>query len=143
MTAQEYLKQAYKLNERIKDKEERIADLKELSTSTGAIDYAKDRVQSSPSADAPYTKQVMQIVELEQELEADKNRLIQLKIEINNAIESVKDVDQALLLSKRFVLMKKWEQIADEMGYSIRQLNRIKDKAFENFVVPKSSHVMS
>lgn len=138
MTAKQYLKQAYKLNYIIKDKEERIADLKELSTSTGAIDYAKDRVQSSPSADAPYTKQVMQIVELEQELEADVQRLRELKVEINKAIEAVEDVDQSLVLSKRYVLMHTWEQIAKELNYSERQIHRIHSDALENFVVPES-----
>lgn len=137
MTAKEYLKQAYKLNYIIRDKEERIADLKELSTSTGAIDYAKDRVQTSPNADAPFTNQVMQIVELEQELEADRIRLLNLKVEINKAIESVPDVDQSLVLSKRYVLMKTWEQISEELSYSLTQLHRIHLQALESFVVPE------
>ena len=69
MTVEQYLKQAYKLNEKIKDKQERLINLKELSTSIGAIDYAKDRVQTSPEGEAPFTKLVVMILELEKEIE--------------------------------------------------------------------------
>lgn len=136
MNAKQYLKQAYKLNEKIKDKQERLDDLKEMSTSTGAIDYSKDKIQSSPSQDAPFTRQVMQIIELEEELQKDIDRLKNLKVEINRAVESVDDVDGSIVLSKRYILMKTWEQISDEMGYSVSQLHRIHDKAIKIFVVP-------
>ena len=137
MNAKQYLKQAYKLNEKIKDKQERLDDLKEMSTSTGAIDYSKDKIQSSPSQDAPFTKQVMQIIELEEELQKDIDRLKNLKVEINRAVKSVDDVDGSMVLSKRYILMKTWEQISSEMGYSISQLHRIHDRAIKNFVVPE------
>ena len=137
MNAKQYLKQAYKLNEKIKDKQERLDDLKEMSTSTGAIDYSKDKIQSSPSQDAPFTKQVMKIIELEEELQQDIDRLKNLKVEINRAVESVDDVDSSIVLSKRYILMKTWEQISSEMGYSVSQLHRIHDKAISIFVVPE------
>lgn len=136
MNTKQYLKQAYRLNERIKDKEDRLNDLKAMYTSTGAIDYSKDRVQTSTSADAGFTKQVDKIVDLEKELEKDIQRLTMLKIEINDAIENVPDVDCLLVLSKRYILMKTWEQIGEEMGYSLSQVHRIHNRGIELFVIP-------
>ena len=136
MTAKEYLNQAYKLNEQIKDKQERIMQLKTLTDSIGAIDYSKDRVQTSPQPYAPYVNQLANIDELEKELNDDLLRLCQLQVELNRAIDAVEDVDCKLILSKRYLLMKTWEQIADEMGYSLTQTHRIHAKGVEIFVVP-------
>ena len=136
MNSKQYLKQAYRLNERIKDKEDRLNDLKEMYTSTGAIDYSKDRVQTSTSADAGFTKQVNQIADLESELVCDIEKLKMLKIELNHAIENVPDVDCSLVLSKRYILMKTWEQIAEEMGYSLTQIHRIHNRGIEIFEIP-------
>ncbi|MCZ9313172.1 MAG: sigma factor-like helix-turn-helix DNA-binding protein [Methanocorpusculum sp.] len=138
MTAKQYLKQAYRLNERIKDKQERIDSLRLMSTSTGAIDYSKDRVQTSPSGDAPFTKQVMQIIQFEEELEADKNRMKTVFLEISRAIDQMENANHILVLSKRYLLMKTWEQIANEMNYSVMQIHRIHKDALENFVVPEN-----
>ena len=41
------------------------------------------------------------------------------------------------MLSKRYLLMKTWEQIAEEMDYSVVQIHRIHKKALEIFKVPK------
>lgn len=136
VTAKQYLKQAYKLNERIKDKEERIAYLKSSSISVGAIDYSKERVQTSPSGDAPFVHQIMIISELEEKLNKDLNELKRLQSEINKAVDEVKDVNCSLLLSKRYILMKTWEQIAEEMNYSVMQIHRIHKKALSLFKVP-------
>lgn len=130
--------QAYRLNERIKDKEDRLNDLKSMYTSTGAIDYSKDRVQTSTSPDAGFTKQVNKIADLEEELRKDIDRLKMLKIKLNHAIEEVPDVDCSLVLSKRYILMKTWELIAEEMGYSVTQTHRIHNRGIELFVIPES-----
>ena len=131
------MKQAYRLNERIKDKEERIADLKASSICLGSVDYTKDKVQTSPQGDAPYVNQIAQIIELEKKLNDDLQKLKQLKIEISQAIDEVEDINCSLVLSKRYILMKTWEQIAEEMAYSVTQIQRIHEKALIIFKIPK------
>lgn len=137
MQAKQYLKQAYKLNERIKDKKERLARLKELSISLGAMDYSKDKVQNGSQSDAPFVNPVHKSVDLERELNQDILRLEQLQIEINQAINAMSDIDCSLVLSKRYLLMKTWEQIANEMNYSVSQIHRIHQKALLIFKIPK------
>lgn len=141
LNAKEYLKQAYKLNEKIKDKQERLLNMKELLSCIGAIDCSKDRVQTSASGDAPFVKQLAKIVELEEKLQQDLLKMCQLQTEINKAIEAVEDVNCSLVLSKRYILMKSWEQIAEEMNYSISQIQRIHGKALLIFKVPKNDEM--
>ena len=139
VNAKQYLRQAYKLNERIKDKEDRIADLRLSASSVGSIDYSKEKVQSSPSGDAPFVKQTIMIIELEKKLQQDVNKLKRLKVEINQAIDEVEDINCSLLLSKRYIFMRTWEQIAEEMNYSVMQIHRIHKKALSIFKIPNNA----
>lgn len=146
MNNRDYLEQAYRLNEQIQDKRERIEHLKGLAMSIGATDYAKDKVQTSQNNEASFANIIANIAETEQEMNEDIMKLFNLQREISHAIDDVDDVDCRLVLSKRYLLMKEWEQIADEMGYGIRQIFRIHKKALEIFKIPKHDtqcHLMS
>lgn len=138
MNAEEYLNQAYKLNEKIKDKQERIAYLDELSKTLSAIDYSKDRVQTSQASDAQYVNILARIDELKDEINQSLLKLGDLQIEINRAIDAVEDVTCSLFLSKKYVLMKTMEEIAEDMGYSVGHIYKIQDKALEAFKVPEN-----
>ena len=137
MEAKEYLRQSYKLNEKIKDKRERIKALKELSISLDTINHSKDRVQTSQVTDGSFVNQLATIDQLERELTEELIGLQNLICEISKAIDAVEDVDCALILSKRYLLMKHWDDIADDLGYSVSQLHRIHAKALNIFVVPE------
>lgn len=137
MNTKTYLRQGYKLNERIKDKQERLARFKELSVSIGAIDYSKDRVQGGSGTNAPFENQVIQAVDLEAEIEQDIKELCRLQVEINNAIDAVEDVNCALVLSKRYLLLKDWDKIAYEMNYSKKHIHRLHKKGLELIKIPE------
>lgn len=140
MNSKQYLRQGYKLNMRIEDKKERLASFKALAVNIGAVEYSKDRVQGGNSTNAPYENQVMKIVDLEAEIIADIKKLCELQVEISNAVKAVeeKDVDCYLVLSKRYLLMKSWGQIADEMGYSKEHIHRFHRKALRLIEIPES-----
>ncbi len=136
MNAKHYLRQGYRLNERIKDKQERLEKYKELAVSVSAIDYSKDRVQGGMNSSSPYENKVIKIVDLEAEIERDIKNLCKLQIEISNAIDAVEDVNCSLILSKRYLLMKTWEQIAEDMNYSVVQIHRLHKKALQLIKIP-------
>ncbi len=137
MNAKYYLRQGYRLNERIKDKQERLARFKELSVNIGAIDYSKDRVQGGMNSSAPFENQVEKIIDLEAEIEQDIKELCKLQIEISNAIDAVEDVNCSLVLSKRYLLMKSWDKIAEEMCCSKRNIHRWHNKGLKMIVIPE------
>ena len=53
-------KSASVINQKIKE----VHDLRLQAQSTGGLDYSKERVQSSPSGDAPFVKPICRIIDL-------------------------------------------------------------------------------
>lgn len=138
MTAKEYLNQAYRLNELIKSNELEIKDLEELKRSIGGIDYSKDRVQTSPSSDAGYTKIVHAIADLEKAIKEDTEKMLRLKLEIRTVINEVQDNEQKLALKYRYLNFMSWDDVAEELNVSQRTAIRIHDIAIQSIVVPES-----
>ena len=113
-----------------------LAELKLLSVSIPGIDYSKDKVQTSPSDDAGYTKIVEKIIDLEETIKADIDKLLALMIEIRSVIDAVQDNEQKLLLKHRYLNFMTWDDICDEMNVSSRTVHRIHGSALLNVKVP-------
>lgn len=137
MQAKQYLKQAYRLNELIQTNQKELDELNELSASLPGIDYSKDRVQTSVSSDAGYTKIVDKIIELEKAIKSDIEKLLSLKLEIRTVINEVADNEEKLLLKHRYLNFMSWDDICYEMHISERTVHRIHASALRNVVVPE------
>lgn len=136
LQAKEYLNQAYRLNELIRSNELEIKDLEELKDSIGGIDYSKDRVQTSPSGDAGYTKIVHAIADLESAIKEDTEKMLRLKLEIRTVINDVQDNEQKLALKYRYLNFMSWDDVAEKLNVSKRTAIRIHDIAIQNIVIP-------
>ena len=135
MNAKQFLKQAYRLNELIQCNQQELDDLRVLASSVPGIDYSKDRVQTSPSGDAGFTNIVMKIIELENAINADTEKMLSLKLEIRNVISNVQDNEERLILHKRYLNFETWEQICDSLDLSLRTVQRIHANALTNVKV--------
>lgn len=133
MKAKEYLQQLQKLDVLIDQKLKELSDLRSTLTSIGGIDYSKERVQTSPSGDAPYVNTLTKIVDLDAEINADIDRFVDQKHEIINQIQALQNVDEVDLLHKRYVEYKTFEMIAVEMHYTIRNIYFIHGRALKSF----------
>lgn len=129
MNAKTYLRQAYRLNELIYSNEQELDELKELSVNISGIDTSKDKVQTSSSGDASYTKIIERIDELERVIKNDIEKLLKLKLEIRNTISSVPDNEEKLLLQHRYLNFMNWSDICDSMCVSDRTVHRIHIRA--------------
>ena len=59
-----------------------------------------------------------------------KNELaIKELVKIETAISTLEIPAERILLRKRYIEGKRWEQIAEDMSYSIRQIHRLHSKA--------------
>jgi len=138
MTAREYLSQAHRLDQRIDAKIAQIATLNELATKCTSTLTGMPRNPNrgtSTMADA-----VAKIVDLQAEINRDIDHLVDLKREMVTVIKAVENIEHQTLLEKRYLCYQTWEQIAVDMGYSVRQLYRLHDEALENVAVPQSCH---
>jgi DNA-directed RNA polymerase specialized sigma subunit len=128
MTAKEYLSQAYRIDQRINSKIEQVASLRELSLKATAtltdMPCGSRNVHSKENI-------IAKMIDLENEINADIDELVDLKREIVTAIKQVENNEYQTLLEQRYLCFKQWEQIAVDMGYSLQHTFRLHDKALK------------
>lgn len=133
MDAKEYLNQTRAIDIRINANVEKIENLREMSTSLSGTNFSTSRVQDSKrSNDAAFVNSILKITELENEIDSDTCKLIELKEEISKAINSIQDSRQYMLLQMRYINLSTWDDIAFKMNYSLRTIHRIHIKALES-----------
>lgn len=110
MTAKQFLSQARRIDKRIDNYVEEITQLLTLATKTTPSN-AQERVQSSGTGDK-VGDGAAKIADLQKEMDEWVDELLIKKEEIRKVIEQVDDTDCYDLLYKRYILYKKWEQIA-------------------------------
>ena len=138
MTAKEYLNQAYWLDRRIDSKLEQLSSLRDLATkTTGAM---SDDVVSHTRNVHSMQDVIAKIVDMQAEINADIDRLVDLKSEIMHTIKAVKNPEHQTLLELRYLCFKSWEDVAEDMGYNVRHIYRLHDEAVEQVAIPESCH---
>lgn len=141
MKAKEYLQQLQRLDTVINQKIKEVHDLRLQAQSGGGggggggLDYSKERVQSSPSGDAPFVKPICRIIDLEAEINAEIDRFVDEKHKIINQIQGLKNSDYISLLFKRYVEFKKFETIAVEMNFTYQYVLNMHGYALKEFEI--------
>ncbi|MDU2672820.1 MAG: DUF1492 domain-containing protein [Clostridium sp.] len=135
MTTKEYLAQAYRIDQRINSKLEQIVSLRELATK--ATSTLSDTPPSGSRNVHSMEGIIVKMMELENEINADIDVLVDLKKEIMSIIKKINNPEQQTLLELRYLCFKTWEQIAVDMGYSIQNAYKVHDRSLENIVIPK------
>ena len=133
MKAKEYLQQLQRLDTMITQKIKELGDLRLMSQSVGGIDYSKERVQSSPSGDAPFVKPVLRMIELEQEINAEIDRFVDEKHEIINQIQALQNPKHIDILYKHYVEFKRLEIVAVEMNFTYQYIVELHGTALKEF----------
>lgn len=72
---------------------------------------------------------ISKIVDLETEINAEIDKLVEKRKEIEHIIRAVEDSTLRTLLEYRYINGKKWEEIALMMGYDYRYILKIHGKA--------------
>ena len=72
---------------------------------------------------------MVKIVDMEKELDEDIDKLVSLKADIMHTIKKVEDAECQMLLEDRYLRFLTWEAIADNMGYTVRNVYILHGKA--------------
>ena len=136
MTAKDFLSQAYRLDQRINAKIAQVASLNDLATKCtttlsgmpGSPNRGKDTMAEA----------IAKIVDLQAEINADIDRLVDLKRSIVMAIKAVDNTELQTLLEKRYLCFMTWEQISVDMGYGIANIYVLHNKALKKVPIPES-----
>lgn len=84
---------------------------------------------------------LVKIESLEDRIDEEIHQSIEKRIEIENVLLEVEDAREAKVLRLRYIKFMKWEEVQEEMCYSIKQIQRIHDKAIRHLRM--SYHVAS
>ena len=131
MKAKAYLRKIKLLDEKIKIGIEELEQAKAMATKVTSV-MSGDVVSRTRNTDT-MTDAVAKIVELQDKLNHDVDRFVDAKNEALQMLSKVENPNYYRLLHSRYVLYKKWEQIAYEMNYTYRGITKMHGKALLAF----------
>ena len=134
MTAKEYLSQAWYLDKRIKNKERQLDWLR--SHAAYVSPRVKEEAKIPSGIKSRVEEAVVRIVELEDEINAEIARLMQLKQDIGKTIRGVNSMECETLLEMRYLTFLSWEDIAMQLDYSQDYIYHLHRKALALVRVP-------
>jgi DNA-directed RNA polymerase specialized sigma subunit len=141
MTAKEFLRQAYRLDQRINSDIAEVARLREMSTSVSSPAFG-ERVQTSRNTDAPFVRCLEKIMALEEHINNEIDLYVDLKEQIRTVIETVPNTDERMVLKYRYVHNMTWEQIADELYESVSTVKRQHGSGLTHVEMPEEPIVI-
>lgn len=135
MTAKEYLNQARHLDALIHCRLREIDYWRDLSSSVSGSRFEEHLNPNRPT-EAPFVRCLEKIDEIQRCVEEKVAYLVELKEEVNAAIDKLEDRDEQLLLRYRYLDNCTWEEISHMLNVSLRSVHRIHSMALQHFSVP-------
>lgn len=133
MTAKEYLMQAWRIEDRIESRiEERERLEARLTSPRGSNLTGMPR-----GGNSDWTNAVIAVSELNATINAEIVELCRVKRQVNNAIEAVEDSRYRRVLELRYRNYMAWDDIAKQMGYTLRNVFELHGKALLKIKQPK------
>lgn len=130
--AKAYLNQIRELDVKIRQRRDEIDVLRETAMSQ-SMQLDADRIRTDSPDQDPMATKVIRYVEIQKEVEDLLLELMELKHTVIGQIHQLNDANLMTVLCMRYVELMTWEQIADDMGYSLQHVFRIHGKALEAF----------
>ena len=131
MDTKQYLQQISRLDRMIQNKLAEISQLRELAMSVSAVKN-EERVQNTPNFDKIGTA-YCKIEEMEEKLDKLIDEYVDKKNLIISQIDGIENETYYEILFARYIEKKTFEEIADEMTYSFRNVTRLHGRALQEF----------
>lgn len=129
MNAKEYLNQARVINARIQARKDEITRLEAMLLR--GISYEGEVGSSTPNSNGN-EQIIFKIVELKGLLNHQLLELVDKQTEILATIDRLTEANEIVVLSKRYLQMKAWTTICNEMGYSDARVYQIHKSALDH-----------
>ena len=126
MTVKEYLSQAAQLDRLIDSKLEQLEELKRITCTSHGLVTVSDNGGNNVSR---VHRTVERICLMEEEINRQIDRYVDIKDSISQLIMGVPDLQQRLVLEQHYLLFLTWEEIADKYFMSLRNVQYIHKKA--------------
>ena len=129
MTPKQHLRQLRQINKRIDTQLEQVEQLRAMAEKiTTNHDHAKARGRHDKMAET-----VAKMVDLQQKINNDIDKYIDLKADIIKGIEKIEQADYWQILTLRYQKYESWENIAKTLGYTERWIFTLHGRALQEF----------
>ena len=122
MTGKEYLSQVRFIDSMVDSKLEQLTRLKETATK------ATETISDMPRSDSPDLQSmestVVKMIDMEREIDAEVDRLVDLKREIRDVIQKIHTPRYRALLEMRYLSFMTWEEIAEAIELDVSNVYR-------------------
>ena len=81
---------------------------------------------------------IIKIIDLENEINQDMMKLVELKKDIIRRINAVESAELQTILELRYLSYMRWEEIAIELGYGIDNVFRLHRNALDEITIPET-----
>ena len=125
-----YLNQAYYIRRKINA----LNEVRTRNKINSAVNYKSDGTQHTGG----YNKEemrIMKILELDEKISAETDKLNKTLNEIYDVISTVDDIELNTLLTYRYILFLKIDEIADKMHYDEKTIRRKMKKALNKIAL--------
>ena len=137
MTNKEYLRQAYRLDQKINSDIEELARLREMAGNISSP-VLGDKVQTSRNRDGLFVRNMEKILLLEEKINREIDALVDLKSQMRDVIAAVQDTDERMVLRYRYIHNLTWEQIGNELNADKSTIRRWHGSALAHVVLPEN-----
>ena len=131
-----FLSRPARLDRKIDLDLERLSALREYAKSVRSSPL-EEKVASSGTGEARFTDIVDKIYELEKLIDEETDKLVDLKSEISEAINSLADYEEQTVLYFKYVFNLSFAQIADKMLVSKSKAFTLHESAISHIKIPK------
>ena len=135
----QFLSQAYQIDKRIDCKIEQVARLRELAAK--ATSTLSDLPGSATRNTHRMEDIIVKMIALENEINDDIDHLVDLKRNITRLIKSVDNIEYQRILELRYLCLKSWKEIGEDLGYSKTHVFRLHAEILESLSIPDSTIV--
>ncbi len=129
--AKDYFAQIRKTDRLIQRLTDTVHTLRSGLTSQ-SYELKPDKVQTSGAKDT-LGETIVKIMSLEEDINARIDELVDMKQEAFTMINRIPDLDQQNILIGRYIQLKKWEDIALELNFSIQWVYELHGKGLLAF----------
>lgn len=135
MTAKEYLNRIDTIDMVIKQKIKEKKDMRERLSLTGVsgIDYSKELTNGTTKGEAPFVRITDKVMEHEEIIDNEINRLVRERHNIINMINGLKNRKYSEVLYGCYVEHRELSVVALEMGYSYQYVLELHSQALRKF----------
>ena len=124
MTAKQYLQQLFFIKQMIFESLQELKELRSLALSIGAVDNSKEKIKSLSVSDTVGSS-VAVIVDLENTIKDKITSYKKTKLEIEDNIGKILEVKVKIVLLKRYVYYKDFDDIAHDLNYHVQHIFKL------------------